>query len=130
MEPIIRGTLWPSSRRASLIDPERARPLTRGSSSFLSPFVVAFVAVILYDGIEPALRGGRIRRGVVFGLLLFILLTVPNLVIISTSMSSPEGFSLAHILNGLAGYPLFGVLCAGIWSGGGLEDLRKELRSI
>jgi hypothetical protein len=97
---------------------------------FLSPFVVAFVAAILYDGIEPALRGGRIRRGVVFGLLLFILLTVPNQVIISSSMYYPEGFYLAHILNGLAGYPLFGVLCAGIWSGGGLEDLRKEIRSI
>ena len=78
---------------------------------FLSPFVVAFVAAILYDVIEPAL-------------------TVPNQVIISSSMYYPEGFYLAHILNGLAGYPLFGVLCAGIWSGGGLEDLRKEIRSI
>lgn len=43
--------------------------------------------------------------------------------------SPPEGFSLAQILNGLAGYPLFGVVCTGIWSGGWLEDLRKEIRS-
>ena len=97
---------------------------------FLSPFVIAFAAAILYDITDPVLKGGTVRKGVVFGLLLFFVITVPNQILIYSSMVYPDGFYLAQVLDGLIGYPLFGVVCAGIWKGGGLEDLKKEIRSL
>jgi hypothetical protein len=97
---------------------------------FLSPFIIAFVSAILYDLLDTSLRGGTIRKGVVFGLLLFLLITVPNLFIIYSSMYYPAGFFLSSILNGIIGYPLFGVLCAALWRGKSHPDFRKEVSAI
>jgi hypothetical protein len=97
---------------------------------FLYPFVIAFVSAILYDLLHPVLRGGTVRKGVVFGYLLFILIVIPNQFVIYSSMQYPAGFYLSAILNGMIGYPLFGVLCAWLWLGVSHPDFRKEASSI
>jgi hypothetical protein len=97
---------------------------------FLYPFVISFASAILFDFLNPVLKGGLVRRGVVFGILLIILITVPNQFVIYTSMYYPAGFYLSGILNGLIGFPLFGMLCAWIFGGSGLEELKNEAGRI
>ncbi len=122
------AALWPFN----IFDIPGMRPVTDPVTLlfFLYPFVVAFVSAILYDLLHPVLRGGSIRKGVVFGYLLFILIVIPNQFVIYSSMYYPAGFYLSAILNGIIGYPLFGVLCAWIWLGDIHPDFRKEASSI
>jgi hypothetical protein len=54
-------------------------------------------------------------RGMLFGVLLLIVNTIPTLFVIYTSMSYPAGFYLANIIAGGVGYPLLGILYAYIW---------------
>lgn len=97
---------------------------------FLYPFVIAFAASILFNFLDPALKGGVGRRGLLFGMLLIILVTIPNQFVIYASMYYPPGFYLSSLLNGLIGYPLFGILCAWIWKTSGIEELKREARGI
>ena len=97
---------------------------------FLYPFVLAFTTGILYDFIHPVLRGDSVRKGVVFGLLLFIVVTIPNQFVIWSSMYYPTGFYISSILYGIIGFPLFGILCVVIWGKEGVEALKKEYTTI
>jgi len=97
---------------------------------FLYPFVIAFAGAILFNFLNPALKGGVGRRGLILGMLLLILVTIPNQFVIYTSMYYPPGFYLSGILNGLIGFPLFGILCARIWKTSGIEELKSEVRGI
>jgi len=108
------------------------RPMTDPFAAlfFLYPFVLAFTAGILYDFIHPVLRGDSARNGVVFGLLLFIVVTIPNQFVIWSSMYYPAGFYLSSILYGIIGFPLFGILCVVIWGKEGVEALKKEYTTI
>jgi hypothetical protein len=97
---------------------------------FLYPFVIALAGGILFNFLDPALKGGMGRRGLIFGMLLILLVTIPNQFVIYASMYYPPGFYLSSILNGLIGYPLFGILCAWIWKTRGIEELKSEARGI
>jgi hypothetical protein len=97
---------------------------------FLYPFVIAFVSAILFDLIRPCLKGGTVRKGIVFGYLLFLLIVIPSQFVVFSSMSFPNGFYFANLLNGIIGYPLFGILCALLWLGADRPDFRKEASSI
>jgi hypothetical protein len=97
---------------------------------FLYPFVIAFAAAILFDFLNPALHGGVGRRGLIFGMLLFIIVTIPNQFVIYASMYYPPGFYLSSVITGLIGYPIFGMLCARIWRTYGIEELKSEARGI
>lgn len=97
---------------------------------FLYPFVISFASAILFDFLNPVLSGGIGRRGAIFGTLLVILITIPNQFVIYTSMYYPSGFYLSNILNGLIGFPLFGMLCAWIFGVSGLEQLKFEAGRI
>jgi hypothetical protein len=97
---------------------------------FLYPFVISFASAILFDFLNPALTGDIRRRGVIFGTLLIILITIPNQFVIYTSMYYPAGFYFSSILNGLIGFPLFGMLCAWIFGVSGLEELKIEAGRI
>jgi hypothetical protein len=72
----------------------------------LSPFSLAFAGTILFDFMHVVLKGKKVRKGVVFGLLLFILVTIPNQFAIRSSMKFPAGSYLSRILNGFIGFPL------------------------
>ncbi len=98
---------------------------------FVYPFVLAVAGAVLYDVFSPALSGGVVRKGAVFGLLLFVISTIPGLFVIWSSMYYPAGFYLSNALSGIIGFPLFGILCARIWGGNdGLARLKKEAGKI
>ncbi len=108
------------------------RPMTDPIAAlfFLYPFVLAFAGAILFDFMHMVLKGEKVRKGVVFGLLLIILVTIPNQFVIWSSMYYPAGFYLSGILNGIIGFPLFGILCATLWEKEGVERLKKEYSTI
>jgi hypothetical protein len=82
---------------------------------FLYPFVLSFVAAILFDIIRDSLRGTTLFKGLEFGLLFFILQTIPSMFVIFTSMTYPLGFHLSSFLNGIIGFPVMGILFVKIW---------------
>ena len=84
---------------------------------FLYPFVLSFVAAILFDVIKDSLKGTVLSKGLTFGLLLFMLQTIPSIFVIFTSMTYPFGFHLSTFLYGIIGYPVIGILYAKIWNG-------------
>jgi len=116
----------------NILDIPGMRPATDPVSVlfFFYPFVISFASAILFDFLNPVLMGGIGRRGVIFGILLIILITIPNQFVIYTSMYYPAGFYLSSILNGLIGFPLFGMLCAWIFGANGLEKLKIEAGGI
>ncbi len=97
---------------------------------FFYPFVLAFAGALLFDFMHMVLKGENVRKGVVFGMLLFILVTIPNQFVIWSSMYYPTGFYLSSILSGIIGFPLFGILCATLWGKEGVETLKKEYSTI
>ncbi|MDD1708104.1 MAG: hypothetical protein LUQ33_02885 [Methanoregulaceae archaeon] len=96
----------------------------------LYPFVISFTSAILFDFLNPVLTGGIGRRGAIFGTFLILLINIPNQFVIYTSMYYPAGFYLSSVLNGLIGFPLFGMLCAWIFGASGLEELKIEAGRI
>lgn len=116
----------------NIFDIPGMRPMSDPISDlfFAAPFVVAFASGIVYDIINPALSGGTFRKGIVFGYLLFLLVVLPSLFVVFSSMYFPDGFYIAGLLNGIIGYPLFGILCALLWSGTEKVDFRTEAAHI
>jgi hypothetical protein len=82
---------------------------------YLYPVVLALITTFVFSLIRGSLKGSCIEKGVVFGMILFLLLTVVSGFIIFTSMQYPPGFYLDMILNGLISYPLLGILYVVIW---------------
>jgi hypothetical protein len=116
----------------NIFDIPGMRPMSDPVSSlfFAAPFVVAFVSAIVYDIVNPALSGGTVRKGIVFGYILFLLVVLPSLFVVFSSMYFPDGFYIAGLLNGVIGYPLFGILCALLWTGTEKLDFRAEAARI
>jgi hypothetical protein len=80
------------------------------------PFVLSFASAIVFDRVKGALApsccGGA---GFAFGLILLLLITVPSMFVIYTSMDYPRGFFVENILFGAIGFPALGMLYARIW---------------
>jgi len=83
---------------------------------FAYPFVLAFTSSLVFDTVEKALDGQTLRKGIGFGVILLLLVTIPSLFVIYTSMEYPAGFYLANLLTGVIGFPLLGYLYAWIWA--------------
>ena len=60
---------------------------------FFYPFVVAFAAAILFDTVRGCLTGTPLEKGLMFGVLLLTIMTVPSLYVMVTSMHAP---SISH----------------------------------
>ncbi len=88
-------------------------PIT--SLFFAYPFVFSFASAFVFASVEGAIKGSVNRKGVIFGLLLFVLVTIPNQFVIYTSMTYPLGFFISNILAGLIGLPVLGVIFANVW---------------
>jgi len=82
---------------------------------FLYPFIFALIAAVVFDLIQPALTGDVRHRGLLYGVILFIIVIIPNMWVIFSSMTYPTGFYISNILTGLIAYPLMGILYAMIW---------------
>jgi hypothetical protein len=82
---------------------------------YLYPVVLALITTFVFSLVRGSLQGSYVEKGVVFGVILFLLLTVMSGFIIFTSMLYPPGFYIDMILNGLISYPLLGILYVVIW---------------
>jgi hypothetical protein len=77
---------------------------------FAYPLVFSFTAACVYAPVRAALPGDYLRKGLVFGCILILLVLVNNVFVIFSSMAYPPGFFIELILNGLISYPLLGIL--------------------
>lgn len=82
---------------------------------FLSPFVFSFAAAIVFDTVHGSLPSELLRKGICFGLLLFLVYTIPSMFIVFTSMIYPAGFFIGQFLTGILAYPLMGITFVIIW---------------
>jgi hypothetical protein len=76
---------------------------------FLFPFVVALAVAILYDFTKKSFRGTTLRKGVMLGLLGWIVYGIPSAFIVFSSMDYPIGFTVNSVVG-----PLIYMLGAGI----------------
>lgn len=83
---------------------------------FAYPFVISFMAAIVYATIQKPLMSLAGTPGLLFGGILIMLYSIPCLFVTFTSMEYPPGFYLSQILEGVIGFPLLGLLYAKIWS--------------
>ena len=83
---------------------------------YLYPFVIAFAAAILFDCVRDCLKGDQMTKGLTFGGLLLIIMTVPSLFVMITSMTWPLDFYISTGIWEVISFPLMGVLFAKIWN--------------
>lgn len=77
---------------------------------FVYPFIFAFIAAILWQIIRGSLPENQKSAAWQFAGILFLVVIVPNIWVIYTSMSYPAGFYISNILTGVIGYPIIGFL--------------------
>jgi len=83
---------------------------------FLYPFVFAFAAAFVFDIVQGSLTGkNRTQKGVFYGGLLFMVVTIPSVFVMASSMTYPIGFYVAQVLEGIIGYPVLGAIFAWLW---------------
>ena len=76
---------------------------------FLFPFVVALAVAILYDFTKKSFQGTVMRKGIMLGLLGWIVCGIPSAFIVFSSMDYPIGFTINSVIG-----PLIYMLGAGI----------------
>ncbi|PWR72669.1 hypothetical protein [Methanospirillum lacunae] len=79
---------------------------------FVYPFIFAFIAAIIWQIIRGSLPENQKSAAWQFAGILFILVIVPNIWVMYTSMLYPTGFYISNILTGVIGYPAIGYLNA------------------
>ena len=68
---------------------------------FLHPFVVALAVAILYDFTKKSFTGTAMRKGIVLGLLGWIVYGIPSAFIVFSSMDYPIGFTVNSVVGSL-----------------------------
>jgi hypothetical protein len=68
---------------------------------FLHPFVVALAMAILYDFAKKSFTGTATRKGIVLGLLGWIVYGIPSAFIVFSSMDYPIGFTVNSVIGSL-----------------------------
>jgi len=82
---------------------------------YLYPAVLSLITTLVFSVVRSSLSGSYLEKGLLFGLILILLLTVTSGFIIYTTMQYPVGFYVDMILNGLISYPLLGILYTIVW---------------
>ncbi len=82
---------------------------------FFYPFVVAFAAAIAFDMVKESLKGTQVQKGLMFGLLLLIIMMIPSLYVMYTSMTWPVEFYISTGLWEIVSFPVAGIIFARIW---------------
>jgi hypothetical protein len=77
---------------------------------FLYGFVLAFGAVLLYNLIK--LKGKVVHKGILFGALMWIAVTISSGFMIFSTMNYSEGFYLNQVVFGLVNWVLMGIVIA------------------
>jgi len=76
---------------------------------FLHPFVLGLALAYVYPYIGKSLEGDSLRKGTKFGLMMWVVVSVPSIFLVYASMNYPNGFTV----NSIAGSFLY-MLAAGI----------------
>ncbi len=79
---------------------------------FLYPFVFSFISAGFWQIIRESLSKDTKEAAWQFAGILFVLVVIPNIWVVFTSMSYPAGFYISNILSGIIGYPCIGYLNA------------------
>lgn len=82
---------------------------------FFYPFVVAFAAAILFATVRSCLTGTPLEKGMMFGVILIIIMTLPGLYVMITSMTWPVDFSISTAHREFISFPAMGILFTKIW---------------
>jgi hypothetical protein len=82
---------------------------------YFYPFVIAFAAAIVFDCIRECLKGDQVRKGLMFGGILLMIMTIPSLYVMFTSMTWPLDFYISTGLWEIVAFPLMGIIFAKIW---------------
>lgn len=76
---------------------------------FLYPFVVALALAVLYAFTKMSFQGTVMRKGIMLGLLGWIVYGIPSAFVVFSSMNYPMGFTINTVIG-----PLISMLGAGI----------------
>jgi hypothetical protein len=68
---------------------------------FLHPFVVGLAVAVLYDFTKKSFTGTAIRKGIVLGLLGWLVYGIPSAFIVFSSMDYPMGFTVNSVIGSL-----------------------------
>jgi len=68
---------------------------------FVYPFVVGLAMAILHDFAKKSFTGTAIRKGIVLGLLGWIVYGIPSAFIVFSSMNYPIGFTVNSVIGSL-----------------------------
>jgi uncharacterized membrane protein len=68
---------------------------------FVYPFVVGLAMAILYDFTKKSFTGTAIRKGIVLGLLGWVVYGIPSAFIVFSSMDYPIGFTVNSVVGSL-----------------------------
>jgi len=82
---------------------------------FFYPFVVAIAAAFVFDMVKDSLKGTPVEKGLIFGLLLIIIMTIPSLYVMYTSMTWPVAFYISTGIWEIVSFPVAGLIFARIW---------------
>lgn len=82
---------------------------------YLYPFVIAFATALVFDIVRGSLSGSAVRKGLMFGGILLVVMTVPSLYVMYTSMTWPPDFYVSTAIWEILSFPLIGVLFVKIW---------------
>ena len=83
--------------------------------SFFYLFAVACAAAILFDVVKECQKGTPMRKGLMFGALLLIIITTPSLYVMITSMTWPIDFYVSTALWEIISFPVMGILFTKNW---------------
>jgi len=76
---------------------------------FVYPWVIGFALVCVYSYFEKALEGNYVAKGWKFGLLMWIVVSIPSAFLVFASMDYPIGFTVNSVIG-----PLIYMLVTGI----------------
>ncbi|WP_321507833.1 hypothetical protein [uncultured Methanoregula sp.] len=83
---------------------------------FMYPFVVAFVQAAVFDQVKGSLAGiSPITKGLHFTGITFLLMAIPSLFVMYTSMTWPVYFYISTLIWEVVGYTFTGFLFVKIW---------------
>lgn len=71
---------------------------------FLQPFVMAGAASIVFEMVKTVLKGNAQQKAIQFGWLLFVVVAIPSLFLLITSMNYPIAFYIDNILYQIIGF--------------------------
>jgi hypothetical protein len=83
---------------------------------YLYPFVIASAAAIIFDIVKGCLNSTPVRKGLMYGVMLICIMTVPSLYVMYTSMTWPADFYVSTLIWEIISFPLMGITYARIWN--------------